>query len=117
MSIDEDKRKYRNGKNVSFGLVLVVIGSLFLMDKMHWVDAVDYWYLFPALIALSGIILIFSSSHPDLIAKGVFRIIFAFWLYASIEHLWGWTFHSSWPVILIAWGIQSIIAGILSNRQ
>ncbi|WP_423680092.1 LiaF transmembrane domain-containing protein [Undibacterium sp. WLHG33] len=117
MNQNHEEPLTRNRKNYFIGLLLISVGALFLIDKVNIADATDYWYLIPAVIACSGLIEIISSRQPDNIAKGCFNIILAFWLYASVEHLWGWTFRTSWPVILIAFGARSIIAGLLSARK
>lgn len=117
MNQNHEEPLTRNRKNYLLGLLLIIVGVLFLMDKVNIAEVTDYWYVIPALIACSGFIEIISSRRPENIAKGCFSIILAFWLYASIEHLWGWTFRTSWPVILIAVGVRSIIAGLLSARK
>lgn len=117
MNRNQEEPLSRNRKNYLIGLLLITVGVLFLMDKVNIAEATDYWYVIPAIIAGSGFIEIISSRHPENIAKGCFSIILAFWLYASIEHLWGWTFSTSWPVILIAVGVRSIVTGLLSARK
>jgi len=107
----------RNTKNLLFGVVLVGAGSLFLINGWDSFDYLKWWYYVPAFIALYGLIDIVVGRTAKLIGKGCFNIIFAFWLFASIEHLWGWTFKTSWPLILIAFGVQSIVSGLLSSHK
>ncbi|MFZ6658385.1 LiaF transmembrane domain-containing protein [Undibacterium sp. TJN19] len=111
-----ENQRYSKG-NVFFGLALIVAGSVFLMDHLGLLNAIDYWFLLPALIALSGLVDIISPRKPKHIAKGCFNMVIAFWLYVSIEHLWGWNFYTSWPLLLIAFGIQHIVAGLLATGK
>lgn len=116
MSDSSNAQRHSKG-NLFFGLALIVAGSVFLMDRMEMIYAVDYWFLLPAMIALGGVVDIISPSKPEHSAKGCFNLIFAFWLYASIEHLWGWNFRTSWPLLLIAFGVQHLVGGLLASRE
>ena len=110
----------RNAKNLIFGLSLVAVGFLFLLNG--WDSFTDllylkWWFYVAGYIALTGIIDILIGRTPKLIAKGCFHLIIAFWIFASMEHLWGWTFRTSWPLILIAVGVQGIVSGLLSSPK
>ncbi|MFZ6861487.1 LiaF transmembrane domain-containing protein [Undibacterium sp. Ji67W] len=107
----------KNAKNLIFGIALVGAGALFLINGWDFISYKNWWIYIPALIALSGLIDILVSRTAKHVAKGCFNIILAFWIYASMEHLWGWTFGTSWPIILIAVGVQSIIRGLLSSNK
>ncbi|MBI3283822.1 MAG: hypothetical protein HYZ65_03075 [Burkholderiales bacterium] len=108
---------YQNKKHLVWGVMLIAAGCVFLLDRINLLDALDWWYLFPAMIALHGLIDIVSSRQAEHIAKGCFNLVLAFWLYASLEQLWGWTFRSSWPLLLIAFGLKNIVAGLLAARK
>ena len=106
-----------NKGNVIFGLSLIVAGCVLLADRLDMIDAFDYWYLLPGIIAVSGLADIFMPERREDIAKGVSSLVFAFWLYASLEHLWGWTFYTSWPLLLIAVGIRHLLGGLLTSKD
>jgi len=107
----------RNARNLVFGTALVGAGVLFLINGWDFIAYLKWWICIPALIALGGVIDILVSRTARHIAKGCFNIILAFWIYASMEHLWGWTFSTSWPILLIAVGVQSIVLGLLSSNK
>ncbi|MFZ6692551.1 hypothetical protein [Undibacterium sp. SXout20W] len=110
----------KNAKNLIFGLFLVATGCLILIygwDDFVLMATMKWWYFVPALIAVYGLIDIALGRTARRIGKGCFKIIFSFWLFASMEHLWGWTFRTSWPLILIAIGVQSIVSGLLASKQ
>lgn len=104
-------------KNLTFGLILVAVGTFFLLDRLELIDASQFWQYWPALIALSGAIKILSAKHPSHIIQGCVEIVVAFWLYASIEHLWGWSFHTSWPIFLIVIGVSTIARGFFTSNK
>ncbi|MCH8619813.1 DUF5668 domain-containing protein [Undibacterium sp. TS12] len=103
--------------NLFFGLTLIVAGCIFLMDHMGLIEAFEYWFLLPVMIALSGLVDIISPRKPEHIAKGFFNLVFAFWLYVSIEQVWGWNFRTSWPLLLIAFGVQHLVGGLLTKKE
>ncbi|MFZ6681453.1 LiaI-LiaF-like domain-containing protein [Undibacterium sp. Tian12W] len=116
MSANSETQRHSKG-NLFFGLTLIVAGSVFLMDRLDVIQALDYWFLLPAMIAIGGLVDIISPGKPEHIAKGCFSLVFALWLYVSIEHLWGWSFRTSWPLLLIAFGIQHLVGGLLAARD
>jgi hypothetical protein len=44
-------------------------------------------------------------------------IFVAFWIFASLQHLWGLNFFNSWPMILIAMGVSVIFKGQLCQSE
>lgn len=117
MSQDTEVQQTCRNKNLTFGLVMILVGSIFLLDRMDYLDVSELWHYWPALIALSGAIKILSAKHLSHIIHGCVEIFIAFWLYASIEHLWGWSFYTSWPILLIAIGISTIARGFFTPNK
>jgi len=103
--------------NLMIGLAMIVIGGLFLLDRMNMINALEWWYVAPAMIAIAGVINLFSRENPEERANGLFQIILAFWLFASAEHLWGWTFRTSWPVLIIGVGLRHLVIAMSTPRQ
>lgn len=112
-----EERGFRHGGNLVWGLGLITAGCLFLFDRLGMIDALEFWTLFPALIALDGLIDIVASRNAEKVIKGCFNLVLAFWLYASVEHLWGLNFRNSWPILPIAIGAQTLLSGLLASRK
>lgn len=107
---DQDQRHWVTG------LVLIGIGGAFLMERLGYIDSFTLRQYWPGIIALVGIGQLLAARTSAQAIKGGFMIFLAGWLYASIQHLWGLSFHNSWPLILIAVGLTHI-AGGLSTRS
>jgi hypothetical protein len=107
-------RRHRGRKHIFWGFALVAAGSVFLLDRLGIVRVDDVWRLWPAIIALFGLVRIATARRIEHIVKGAFTIFFAAWLYVSIEQVWGWTFATTWPIILIALGAKAVIGGMIS---
>lgn len=99
------------------GLVLIGIGSIFLLDRWAYIDSGSWIQYWPFIIALAGVGRMVDARSVNQATKGGFLIFFAFWLYANLQHLWGLNFFNSWPMILIALGLRHIIAGVATSYQ
>jgi hypothetical protein len=99
-----------------WGFVLIGAGVLFLLDRMDIYEVSEIWRFWPAFIALAGAIEILSARRVQDVTRGMMNIVVGFWLYASIENLWGLTFGNSWPILMIAFGITVLINGF-SDRS
>ena len=113
----KNRSRFIDLKSLIIGTALIAVGGLLLTDQAYLLDDLDWRYVFPGVIGLFGIIDIIQPAKPEQIAKGFFNLVLAFWLFASLSHLWGWTFYNSWPAILIAFGIRSVVAGLLSSKK
>lgn len=103
--------------HIAFGIALIAAGSLFLLDRFGIVPLGEPWHIWPAVIAIFGLArIVFPRGARDVL-KGAFLIAIAGWLYACIEHLWGWTFATTWPIILIALGAKALASGIIGSRH
>jgi hypothetical protein len=103
-------------KRITGGLFLIGAGCIFLAAQMDWFYFGGTRYIGSALLALLGALKIIGADGIDDIIKGVTLILIGFWLYASMAHLWGWTFNTSWPFLLIGLGIAKIGGGLLEQR-
>jgi hypothetical protein len=112
-----ESHKESRSANLKVGVVLIIAGCLLLTDQIYLLEDFDWLYIFPGVIGLFGLIDVIQINRPEQIAKGLFNLILAFWIFASLSNLWGWTFQNSWPVILIAIGIRSLVAGLLSPKK
>ncbi len=104
---------YDARKHLVWGVTLIAVGFIFLCDRLDIIDmdVRAIWHLWPVVIAVYGVSDIVFARRPAHVLKGFFNIALAFWLYACLEHLWGWTFSSTWPMILIAYGAHILLRG------
>ncbi|HYD82111.1 MAG TPA: hypothetical protein VEC06_20085 [Paucimonas sp.] len=104
-------------KHLYWGGMLVLTGGLFLLARIGLFEEREVWRFWPILVAWGGLIDIVGARGAREAAMGVFHIVIAFWLYACIEHLWGWTFKTTWPIILIAYGVAAVVSGSINLYQ
>lgn len=110
-------------KNTFLGLVLIGVGSIFMLKQWGYIDTAwfqgkfHWWHILLLVLVTSGLGDILTANHLRQVGKGLFHILVGFWLFACFEHLWGWTFGNSWPVLLIAIGLNVVLHGWSGRRH
>jgi hypothetical protein len=91
------------------GLLMIGIGVLFLLDEMNIADFSHtirrYW---PMIIVLVGVAKLLDRK----VWGGLWLIAIGTWLQAIRLGLFGLTFSSSWPLLLIVLGVGMIARAI-----
>lgn len=101
---------HRAGSNrIFWGLMLIVLGSLLLLDQMGELDFGDvvgrYW---PVLFILIGLSILINSRFRD-VGSGLFFILFgAVFLLFELDILDHDAWHYAWPLGIIAIGLWII---------
>lgn len=118
---DQDGSNRGTFKRTFFGLMLIGLGSFFMAVQWGYLDTdlislhFKWWHLALLILAGSGISEILDANNLRQFSKGMFTTGLAFWLYACMEHLWGWRFSNAWPVLVIAMGLNVLLRGL--SRQ
>ena len=104
---DNYKRHY-DSRNV-IGIILVVLGGLFLLDSMDLIDfnVARVIFSFPAVLIILGIVLILNTSRRLL---GAFILIAG--MFFMIPRIFPYVYYDShivFPVLLIAFGVYIIL--------
>lgn len=109
MSDQSRIKPYKNKDNVSFGIILIVLGSFFMLDRLDMINARDYYQYWPGLIALAGVICVVRAQQLSEVLNGFMQIGIAAWLYAVTQRMYGLTWSNSWPLFVIAVGVSIVI--------
>lgn len=115
MTMNSDKSHFRQRKNLAWGVVLVLVGAFFLAKRMDLLDLAMAWQYWPLAIALVGLVEIICATATRHVVSGCINIVIGCWLYAVIENLWGWTFSTTWPVLLIGIGASMLIGSLVDS--
>lgn len=100
---------------IFWGLLLIVLGVLFLLDQMHRLDFGDlighYW---PVVFILIGISILLSNNFKN-VGSGVFFILFgAFFLLVRMRIFDQTLWHFVWPLAIIGVGFWILLRPSLS---
>lgn len=100
--MNEERAKRIDGSTLTSGLVLIGIGVLFLLSRLGIADFGEvirrYW---PMIIILAGVPKLFSR---DTMWSGLWLIAVGIWLQVAHLRLFGLSYSTSWPLLLIALG-------------
>jgi predicted membrane protein len=96
----------KNQGRIFWGILLVILGVLFLFDQMDKLDFGDlvgrYW---PVIFILMGLSILLSNNFKN-IGSGVFFILFgAFFLLLRLRVFDRAVWHYAWPLAIIAVGL------------
>lgn len=93
------------------GFVLVAVGTLFLLDRLRIADFGDViraWW--PMIIVLVGLPKLFRRAT---MWSGLWLVAIGAWLQVTHLHLFGMTFSTSWPLLLIALGAGMTLRAVI----
>ena len=107
---------YRKRQQAAWGLVLIVVGGVALLDRWYLLELYELWHYWPFVFVLFGINKMIGCERPQHLLSGASTVLFGLWLYASIEGLWGLSFFNSWPLLIIIWGVRIMLEPFLAPR-
>lgn len=109
----------RMRKQLLVGLLLIVAGTVVLLDRVNWLDLnldlASAWHYWPWLLVVLGINNLLPPTTPRIFLNGLWKLFFAGWWYVSYEHVWGLDFSQTWPALLVAWGMGMVLRPALQN--
>jgi hypothetical protein len=106
---------HRLRRRLVFGGGLVIAGVVWLLERHGALAPDELWLIAPAVLAWSAAVRLAIRPSALSVAGAVVRLALAAYLTAVIEHLGGWTFAQTWPVLLIGYGLAQV-AGALAWR-
>jgi predicted membrane protein len=100
----------RNNLNQIFwGLVIILVGVLFLVQTMGLVSNFDFWKYLPAVIILLGIYQLIANQFRAWVGPVIFILLGSFLLLASLDIIsWSTFGNLIWPTILIFVGLSLV---------
>lgn len=107
---------YRWRKQVLWGLLLIVVGAVVLLDRLHYIDAQDYWHYAPLLLVVVGIGQTIGYPSPKEFSNGLWTVFTGLWLFAVFENAFGLTFRNSWPLFILMWGVKLVLDPFIARR-
>jgi hypothetical protein len=109
-------RGHRLIRRLFTGAALVLLGIGFLLKNQGLVGTSELWLIAPALIALSGLARLIAAPGAVNAVRALLRLGVAAYLVVVIEHIGGWTFAATWPVLLIVVGGSMLGYELLVRR-
>ena len=110
------ENSYTTRKQMMWGLVLIAVGVIFLLDRMYIVEADTLWHYWPLLLVVAGINQTIGYPSVRQFRNGLWTIFMGLWLFAVFEGMFGLTFRNSWPLVLLMAGTQLVLAPVIARR-
>jgi predicted membrane protein len=101
----ESMQRSARPPGMAAGIILIVLGTLFLLGHMGYVDTGRLWKFWPLIIVVVGLVKFFKErSHVGGAITVVIGVLLLLNQLGYLQLSWG----SMWPLILIAAGIAMI---------
>ncbi|MBV8546501.1 MAG: hypothetical protein JO093_20260 [Acidobacteria bacterium] len=112
--MNNDKRSI-DGDQIFWGLFLVAVGSILLVGRLgianpSWMIR-HYWPLIVIVIGASKLF------HRRTIWGGLWLMTIGGWLQMVTLHIYGFTYGSSWPILLIVLGAGIVLRTIAESAR
>ena len=90
------------------GTILLAVGFLFLLGNFDFFELGPVSHFWPLIIIAIGVTKFLTAEHPVDRRRGAWWMMIGLWFLISTLHLYGFSFHNSWPILLIVLGINSL---------
>ncbi|MGO4382014.1 LiaI-LiaF-like domain-containing protein [Pseudoduganella sp. RAF53_2] len=107
------KESQQMRRQLIWGILIVCVGVVFLMDRTDVVHVGQFWRYWPAVVLAFGINNMIPPTTGKLFMDGVWEVLFAVWFFCAFEHVYGLTFGNSWPILVIMAGISLVLQPIV----
>jgi hypothetical protein len=101
---------------IFWGLLLIAAGSILLLGRLGVADFSwslhKFWPLFIVIIGISKLF----RRHKS-VWGGLWMIAIGAWLQAVTLHLYGFTYDSSWPFLLVILGAGTILRTVVQASR
>jgi hypothetical protein len=103
------QNSYEWRRQLLWGLILIGFGTVFFLDRADLFEVDQLWHYWPLLLVIMGVNKMIGYPTARHFTGGLWLAFVGVWLFANFEHLYGMTFHNSWPLLIIAVGVKMII--------
>jgi hypothetical protein len=108
---------HRAVRRVVGGSALILLGVGWLLKNQGLIGGDDLLLFAPAVLVLSGLARLVMLPGLASGVNALLRFAVAAYLVVVIEHLGGWTFAATWPVLLIALGVAQLARALARGRE
>lgn len=109
-------RRERSGRRRAvWGVLLIALGLWFLLRQMGMTDWFDWRPMWPAILIVIGVASMAAAERPRQFASGLSFVFWGLWFFACIQHWYGLTYRTAWPLLLVVAGFEIVLAAVLER--
>ncbi|HEX7638658.1 MAG TPA: hypothetical protein VF457_09695 [Burkholderiaceae bacterium] len=112
-----DLSAFRLRRQLVWGGGMVAAGVLWLLEGQGLIGRDELWLVAPAVLAWSGLVRLALGRSLAAGLQALLRLAVAAYLVAAIEHVGGWSFAVTWPVLLIGFGVAYLVHALLGHAD
>lgn len=110
---DEERRAPHAGQ-IATGVMLMVLGSVFLVQRAGLLSLAAVWQWWPSLLIVIGVVNLVAPRTGKGRGSGLWLLLLGTWL--LLDTLRVISIHDSWPVLLVAAGASIAWQAIRPGR-
>ena len=88
------------------GIALTALGTVFVLINLGLLEGESVWMYWPTILIAIGISRLLTDHGDGQPRSSFWILVIGIWLQVSLIHAFGLGFNSSWPLLVIAWGIS-----------
>ena len=92
---------------------MIVVGTLFLLERFDYLSTGQVWQLWPVLLICFGLV---NLLRPGDGRPSIFLLLIGIWLQISVLELFGLGFSDSWPLLIIFVGASFVFDALVAGR-
>lgn len=110
------EKSYEWRRQLLWGLLLIGVGVAIFLDRLDLFEVDAVWHYWPLILVVIGINKMIGFPTARHFSSGLWLVFLGVWLFANFENMFGLTFYTSWPILIIAWGMTLVIEPFIQRR-
>ena len=106
-----EEKEHMNRGRMFGGATLIVLGVMLFLERRGVVEIGQYWRFWPLVLVFFGLFQLVAPRCPADRGSGIWLLLIGAWLQINLANLFGLSFHTSWPLLLIFIGVGVLLGG------
>lgn len=106
MNDSNRSRERPHGGTLVAGLILIGVGTAFLLYNLGLIDFEIPWRWWPLILVAIGAGKLITAGDPDEVRGGAWMVLVGGWLLLNFQGWFGLSWHDSWPLMIVAAGLM-----------
>ncbi|MHB0972320.1 MAG: LiaI-LiaF-like domain-containing protein [Thermoanaerobaculia bacterium] len=105
---DRNEQGWMTGRIIA-GIILIAVGIAFTLDSLDMLEIDGVWRFWPLILVAIGLGKLMTPPVPGKPREGYWMLFIGLWLLAAELHIFGLSYHNSWPILIIGVGISMLL--------